>query len=233
MTVLEVQRILAGLGYRPGPLDGIWGHRTAAAVRAFQRDKGLTVDAIVGPQTRAALIAASGTAPATDRALLPWYSEAVRQYGTAEIPGPASNMEILDWADDLDIAYANDDIPWCGLFVAHCIGSTLQDESLPGNPLGARQWLKFGIETAPTRGSVLVFWRSSPQSWKGHVGFYAGEDNDAYCVLGGNQSDKVSLTWIAKSRLLEARWPDTVAPPADQEIIRLTRGNAQLSLNEA
>ena len=34
----EVQELLEALGYAPGPLDGIWGERTAAAWRAFARD---------------------------------------------------------------------------------------------------------------------------------------------------------------------------------------------------
>lgn len=233
MTVLDVQKILASLGYTPGPLDGVWGRMTAAAVKEFQHDNDLDVDGVVGPQTRGALLVASSFKPASDVPLLPWYSEAARQYGTKEIPGPASNREILKWADDLDIHYPDDDIPWCGLFVAHCIGSTLQDEVLPGNPLGARQWRRFGIGVPPTRGAVLVFWRGSPDGWKGHVGFYAGEDNTAYCVLGGNQSNKVSLAWIAKDRLLEARWPAMVAPPLEPEIVKLSRRSSNLSINEA
>ena len=53
--VLAVQERLAQLGYDPGPLDGIYGPQTEAAVRAFQSDHGLTVDGIVGPQTYRAL----------------------------------------------------------------------------------------------------------------------------------------------------------------------------------
>jgi peptidoglycan hydrolase-like protein with peptidoglycan-binding domain len=36
-------------------VDGIFGSKTEAAVKAFQRGKGLTVDGIVGPRTWAAL----------------------------------------------------------------------------------------------------------------------------------------------------------------------------------
>jgi Transglycosylase-like domain/Putative peptidoglycan binding domain len=42
------------------PADGVYSERTDAAVRRFQRRKGLLVDGIVGPQTRVAL----GLAPA-------------------------------------------------------------------------------------------------------------------------------------------------------------------------
>lgn len=49
--VKALQRRLAELGIDPGPLDGIFGPRTEAAVRAFQRREGIEVDGIVGPQT--------------------------------------------------------------------------------------------------------------------------------------------------------------------------------------
>jgi peptidoglycan hydrolase-like protein with peptidoglycan-binding domain/DNA invertase Pin-like site-specific DNA recombinase len=55
--VRALQRRLRALGLRPGPVDGLYGARTAAAVERLQRDSGLTVDGIVGPQTRRVLTA--------------------------------------------------------------------------------------------------------------------------------------------------------------------------------
>ena len=40
----EAQQLLTELGYNPGPIDGDYGRRTAAAVKAFQRDAGITQD---------------------------------------------------------------------------------------------------------------------------------------------------------------------------------------------
>ncbi len=37
--------------YWPGPLDGIYGPKTEAAVKRFQSDRRLVVDGIVGPNT--------------------------------------------------------------------------------------------------------------------------------------------------------------------------------------
>jgi TPR repeat protein len=41
--VAEAQRLLAKLGYKPGPVDGIAGPRTLAAIRAFEQSIGLPV----------------------------------------------------------------------------------------------------------------------------------------------------------------------------------------------
>ena len=45
--VVAAQRLLAGLGFNPGPVDGFAGARTREAVRAYQRRKGLTPDGAI------------------------------------------------------------------------------------------------------------------------------------------------------------------------------------------
>ena len=54
--VMLLQRALAAHGFSPGALDGDFGPRTKTALRAFQRQSGLTPDGRAGPQTLAALI---------------------------------------------------------------------------------------------------------------------------------------------------------------------------------
>lgn len=58
--VQALQTALINRGYSVGSMgaDGDFGSRTEAAVRAFQKANGLTVDGIVGPRTYAALDAA-------------------------------------------------------------------------------------------------------------------------------------------------------------------------------
>jgi len=55
--VRELQRLLGNGGHDPGPIDGVFGSRTAAAVLAFQQANGLAADGIVGPNTWSALLA--------------------------------------------------------------------------------------------------------------------------------------------------------------------------------
>ncbi len=206
MTTLEIQRRLRALGHNPGPADGIRGRLTIGAIKAFQIKSGLVPDGIVGPLTMAALFGARLSATEKSTAVIaagtPWYSEATRLMGLKEGRGAADNPEIMDWADDLDLHYPSDATAWCGLFVGHCIASQLPEEALPTNPLGARNWSRFGQPVTPRIGAVLSFWRGSPQGWQGHTGFCAGERPDAFLVRGGNQSDSVSDAWVAKSRLL-------------------------------
>ncbi len=50
-NVKVIQQKLKDLGFNPGPIDGIFGLNTEKAVRAFQRNKGIEVDGIVGQRT--------------------------------------------------------------------------------------------------------------------------------------------------------------------------------------
>lgn len=200
-----IQRALRDKGHDPGPIDGVWGRKTIAAVRAFQEAEGLEIDGVYGPQTASRLFPPKH--PSTFGA--PWMAEAVRLFGTRELPGKPSNPVILDMASGIDIPYTGDDIAWCGLFVGHCIAATLPQEALPGSLLAARSWVKLGKATTPRIGAVMVFWRVAKSSWQGHVGFYAGQHGSNYLILGGNQGDAVNYTWLHRDRLLEARWPAT------------------------
>jgi uncharacterized protein (TIGR02594 family) len=227
-----VQQALAQKGFDPGVIDGVWGRRTEAAVRSFQTSQNLQSDGVVGPITWKALLGTTSVGKVIDDPVLSWFQEARHLLGVTEDLTPGSNRVIIDWASDLGIPYKSDDIPWCGLFVAHCIGSTLTREPLPNNPLGAKQWIKFGAPCQPKSGAVMIFWRVTPTSGKGHVGFYAGEDDDAFHILGGNQSQKVCVARVAKSRLVGARWPMTVPASAGGKV-EVALGDNSLSQNEA
>jgi uncharacterized protein (TIGR02594 family) len=164
---------------------------------------------------------------------MPWFDEALRLKGVREEAGENDNPLILRWAKRLGLFYAHDATAWCGLFAAHCIGASLPDEPLPNNPLGARNWLAFGHETQPCPGAVLVFWRGQESGWQGHVGFHAGEDAAAFHVLGGNQTDAVTIARIARKRLLGARWPRTAPMITGRSVGSAAAEGDALSTNEA
>ena len=60
-AVRVLQQQLKALGFDPGPIDGIFGPRTEAAVKAFQRAVGIAVDGVVGPVTWSHLKARKST----------------------------------------------------------------------------------------------------------------------------------------------------------------------------
>jgi hypothetical protein len=53
--VREIQQRLTDLGYEPGPVDGLFGGKTRAAIQAFQRDKGLEPDGLANDSVLDAL----------------------------------------------------------------------------------------------------------------------------------------------------------------------------------
>ena len=155
---------------------------------------------------------------------------ALSLYGTAEKPGPGNNPSIIEWAKATELykIYKSDSIAWCGLFMAYV---ALQSRwEVPVNPLAARNWQEFGVKAiVPMLGDVLVFARKGG----GHVGIYVGEDDGAYHVLGGNQSNMVNIKRVAKTRLLQARrcrWK--VAQPGNVRVVQLA-ASGKLSANEA
>lgn len=227
----RVQARLHKLGFNPGPIDGLRGRLTLTAVRRFQHSRGLVADGIAGPITLAALFEGQSAPPPASIDAMPWFEEAQRLVGVTETPGPASTPTIMAMAEALDIDYSGDDVPWCGLFVGHCIAAALPDEGLPAVVLRARAWETFGQPCEPQVGAVMVFWRSSLASGKGHVGFYAGEDAGAYLILGGNQSDAVNTVRVGRDRFLAARWPLTALPPGGETL--LVDAGGALSTNEA
>ena len=155
--------------------------------------------------------------------------QAVKLIGTKEIVGKAHNPIILDWAKQLGIkAYTNDEIPWCGLFIAYCAHKA--GVEVVDSPLWALNWAKYGTkESTPMLGDVLTFKRDGG----GHVGLYVGEDRTHYHVLGGNQNNQVNVMRIAKTRLHQARrtaWK--IAQPSNVRKIELSNKGI-ISTNEA
>jgi uncharacterized protein (TIGR02594 family) len=242
VSTLQVQRALASLGYDPGPIDGVRGRKTILATIAFQRAEKLMADGLVGPKTAALLFAretaatpvpgVSGPTDDAPNAPVPWFVEAQRLIGVAEDRSARSNPLLIGWGREIDCRYTNDETPWCGLFVGHCIASQMLAEPLPTNPLGARQWQTFGRGCDPQPGAVMVFWRVSRSDGRGHVGFYVAEDKAGYFhILGGNQSDAVNVSRVPKSRFVAARWPATAMPPAGGKVMADATG--RISQREA
>jgi peptidoglycan hydrolase-like protein with peptidoglycan-binding domain len=54
-AVAALQQVMTTLGYYSGPIDGVYGEETTAAVKEMQTALGVTADGIYGEETHAAL----------------------------------------------------------------------------------------------------------------------------------------------------------------------------------
>lgn len=133
------------------------------------------------------------------------YEIALGELGVTEAKGKANNPRILEYAEKAGIAgYENDSEAWCAVFVNFC----LAEAGFPGTRSKmARSFEGYGKRLAsPKKGCIVVLERGSDPRF-GHVGFYDHESNEVVYVLGGNQSDSVSIAPYSLSRVVCYREP--------------------------
>lgn len=130
---------------------------------------------------------------------------ALSQYGISE-RSKGDNPIILNYAKECGIdGIVNDEISWCSIacnWVSFKCGLPMSHSPM------ARSWLKVGVETVnPVPGDVVVLWRESPESWKGHVGYYINysEDKSLIFVYGGNQGNRWCIQAFSVNMILGFR----------------------------
>lgn len=157
-----------------------------------------------------------------------WMIEAERHIGLREIKGSKHNSTIVWWLNSLKAWWFDDEQPWCGVYVAHCLKST--GYVVPKTWYRALAWLDWGQRIDnPVVGCVVVFSRKGG----GHVGFVVGKNrNGNLMVLGGNQGDAVAISAFDKSRVVGYRWPSDAMIPINVDLPFIT-SNGKLSENEA
>jgi len=161
---------------------------------------------------------------------------AFNELGTEEIAGNINNPEVVKYATETGISgINNDEIAWCSTFVNWVAMKAGLQYSKKAN---ARSWLNIGTRVnSPEPGDVVVFWRESVESWKGHVGLFLGFSQDqkrVYC-LGGNQGNRVSVSaYRAKQVLSYQRLAETdkiIIP--DPPLQKGSKGKAVIALQNA
>jgi len=142
-----------------------------------------------------------------------WLTLAKSQLGIKEVAGSGasrSNPKVDAYFRDAGFPGMYDDTSWCAAFVS----SMLKRSGYPVlKDLTARSGRTYGTRLEKPRiGCIVVFWRESPSSWKGHIGFVTGINHSTKTlkVLGGNQSNAVTEQTFPMNRVLAYRWP--VAP---------------------
>lgn len=141
------------------------------------------------------------------------YNLAYDIVGIKEISGEIHNSKIVEMYRLVTGKIFGDETPWCAAFVGYCLIKCGLEST---GKLNARSYLKYGMQISdsfePRRilqfaqaGDIITLWRDSPESWKGHVGFYSGHDDEYVYVLGGNQNNEVSIKSYPIYRILDIR----------------------------
>lgn len=238
MDTKALQERLIALGYSVGPAgaDGIMGRNTIAAITRFQADQGLPIryPGTVGPITIEALNRGKVDAPMITGAVIPpWVVEARRKIGLHE---KTNNKTLRDYLKSDGNTLGDPAVlPWCGDFQETIIALTLPTEPMVDNPYYALNWKKFGVPIeSVSLGAIAPFERrdGNGKLIGGHIGTIVGHDKTHYHVLGGNQSNAITVSRIAKDRLSgPLRWPKTYPLPTDH--LPFTTIDATVTTNEA
>lgn len=142
-----------------------------------------------------------------------WLERAWSELGQREVHGAGHNPHIVDLFRDIghDTA-AHDEIAWCAAFVGACLERAGEAST---RSLMARSYLAWGTPIEVARlGAIAVLSRGDNPAL-GHVGFVIGTTADAVLLLGGNQSDRVSVEAFEQTRVLGLRWPGGAGDRAD------------------
>ena len=128
--------------------------------------------------------------------------------GTKELKGTADNPKIMEMYRTVGHHWVeHDEVAWCAAFVGHCLEKAGFTST---RKINARSYLTWGEKVAgpeqAKEGDIVVFTRGSNTA-QGHVAFFLMATGSQIEVLGGNQSDGVTVARYAKSRLLGIRRP--------------------------
>lgn len=210
------------------PVDGDWGRVSINQLRNFQAMMGLAVTGVTDAATEAALKAqpADGRPdfrPAPAQTMPPWMAELHRRMGLHEVTHKASLIDFLKIGKFLGDPAR---LPWCGDAIESAVAKVLPSEALPSNPFWAQAWASFGIDVRePIVGAIgVIRWSAKA----GHVGVVAGVEAGKVILLGGNQSNAITLASFPRDRFIAFRWPKTYPvkayPPLRGKAVALDEG---------
>jgi uncharacterized protein (TIGR02594 family) len=134
------------------------------------------------------------------------YQIAERFIGTREIPGKdGADHKIMSMLHIDDEWPQDDSVPWCSAFVNYVAWLLRLPRS---KSLMARSWLDVGIPIGRNEakcGFDVVILKRGGDPRFGHVGFFSSAIGSEIYILGGNQSDSVSVEGYDISRLVGVR----------------------------
>jgi uncharacterized protein (TIGR02594 family) len=146
----------------------------------------------------------------------PWLEHAWGDLGIAEAPAGQNNPAILRYYAEVGHAdVAHDDVAWCAAFLGACLERAGVAST---RSLMARSYLAWGEPLAePRLGAIAVLSRGADPTL-GHTAFLVGVTPAHLVLLGGNQSDAVTVEAYPRARLLGLRWPAAVPAPVPEPV---------------
>jgi uncharacterized protein (TIGR02594 family) len=136
----------------------------------------------------------------------PWLPIATAEAGVRTLAPGLSHPRVALYHRCTTTPWYDDKASWCSSFanwVFAQVGIAGTGQAL------ARSWLAWGEPLSePRPGCIAVLWRESPESWKGHVGFYLRTVDDRVYLYGGNQLDSVCENSYPVECVLGYRWPN-------------------------
>lgn len=215
--VAGLQSRLTEMGFNAGRVDGIYGPRTEAAVKDFQRSVGIAVDGRCGPATIIALIRltkiVSGGAPAQLRE-----SAARRNRG----PALANKVIVIDPGSNQDEAE-----------IVYDIAQRIEGRLLA---LGASVFLTRGPKNSPSQGDRITFANSNsadlvislhtdthqnPEAHGVSTYYYGSDAHGIHSVVGERFASLVQRELCARTDLQNCRTHAKV-----WDLLRLTQAPA-------
>lgn len=152
----------------------------------------------------------------------PWLKAAFNEIGVKEVSGRGSNPRIEEYlrTGTTDPSLIDDDVPWCAGFMnwALIMGTRGTLTPLMGTrSLMAKSFRNYGRPVGKVRGAIAVFDRP-PNPASGHVGILLGWGPGWVDILGGNQSNMVTITRYSDNLLIELRWPNSYPLPGEAQV---------------
>ncbi len=148
-----------------------------------------------------------------------WRARPGSERGQRDAPRGATNARIASYFRDVGHAQiADDDTAWCAAF----LGAQLERAGIRSTrSLRARSYVGWGVEAqTPEPGTIAVFARGSDPAL-GHVGFVVAATPTRIILLGGNQSNAVTVEAFDRRRLLALRLPHAI-PTASSPVAPTT-----------
>ena len=150
--------------------------------------------------------------------------------GLSEIGATNKHPTIDAWAKSLSGKWLIGQ-PWCGTFCAQVFKEAGLSAKVPKDFFRAKEWEKAGTKLdKPAYGCVVTFKRDGGY----HVGFVVGKTKTGMLkVLGGNQSDGVSIAAFDPKRVTSYRWVSSGSVPYEHRYDLPVLAAGRISTNEA